>query len=183
MTILRRTKGVAGSAVAAALATVVFIAVWVQLPGDRDVSSLMYILALGVLAARAIVRGVVAVTATATTRERGPRPFDLAFRPGKPRTVDTLNEPRQIVFELRSSQDLASTLHFRLRPRLRAIADDRLVANHGLALDRDPEASRRLLGDEAWELLSADRRQPIRRSQGAISGAELERIVSAVERL
>ena len=181
MTLLQRATGVAGSALVAALATVVFIVVWIRLPGDRDVASLVYGLALGVLAARSIVRGVLA--ATGADGERGPLPFDLAFRPRTPRTVDTLAEPRQIAFELRSSQDLASTLHFQLRPRLRAIADDRLVVDHGLTLDRDTDAARRLLGDEAWGLLRVDRPPPTGRGRTTVSAAELERIVSAVERL
>jgi hypothetical protein len=113
----------------------------------------------------------------------GPRAFDVAIRPRTGRTSDTAGEPRQIAFELRSSQDVASTLHFKLRPRLRAIAADRLAADHGLSLDGDAEASRRLLGDDAWELLRPDRDPPPRKAGGAISTAELERIVSAVEGL
>ena len=183
MTVDERARGSAASAVVAALATAVIVVVWVRLPDDRDVASLFYVITLSVLAARSIVRAIGSATATGPTRERRLRPFDIAFRPPTPRTVDRVGEPRQIAYELRSAQDVASTLHYQLRPRLRAIADDRLAAGHGLSLDRDPDASRRLLGDEAWELLRPDRQAPSGPRRAATSGAELERIVSAVERL
>ena len=183
MTVGDRVKGVDGSAFVAALATAVFVVVWVRFSDARAVASLVFVVVLGVLAARSLVRGVVSATATGTTMHPGARPFDLAFRQPTPRTVEALAERRRIAFELRSSQDVASTLHFQVRPRLRVIADDRLAARHGLSLDRDPEASRRLLGEEAWELLRADRPQPPARSGAGIRAAELERIVSAVEGL
>ena len=143
--------------------------------------TLVYVIVLGILAARLLVREVISTTRTEGTS--GPRPFDLAFRPPTARTADTPADPRRVAFELRSSLDVPSTLHFRLRPRLRAIAADRLAADHGVSLDVDPDTSRRLLGDEAWELLRADRQPPPRRQGSAISTPQLERIVSAVERL
>jgi hypothetical protein len=176
-----RTRVPFGSAVWAALGTGALVAVALWLPRDLAVASLVYVIVLGILAARLLVRAVVSTTSTTLTA--GPRPFDLAFRKRPARATDTLADPRQIAFELRSSLDVPSTLHFRLRPRLRAIAEDRLAAEHGLSLDLDPDASRRLLGDEAWELLREDRKPPTRRQGGAISQAEVERIVSAIERL
>ena len=143
--------------------------------------TLVYVIVLGILAARLLVRAVISTTRTEGTS--GPRPFDLAFRPRTSRTADTPADPRRVALELRSSLDVPSTLHFRLRPRLRAIAADRLAAGHGVSLDVDPDASRRLLGDEAWELLRADRQPPLRRQGSAISTPQLERIVSALERL
>jgi hypothetical protein len=143
--------------------------------------TLVYVVLIGILAARLLVRAVISTTRTEGTS--GPRPFDVAFGPRTPRAVDTPDDPRRIEFELRSSLDVPSTLHFRLRPRLRAVAADRLAAGHGVSLDLDPETSRRLLGDEAWGLLRADRQPPPRRQGSAISTPELERIVSAVERL
>jgi len=74
-------------------------------------------------------------------------------------------------------------LHYRLRPRLREIAADRLAADHGLGLDEHPEKSRRLLGDEAWALLRPDREPPEDRFGPGMPLPELERIVAAVERL
>lgn len=172
---------VAGSAACAAVATGLLLAVWLRLPGDLPVASLAYVVVLGILAARLLFRAVLSTTGTAGMP--GPRAFDLAFRPRTRRAADMPADPRKIAFELRSSLDVPSTLHFRLRPRLRAIAADRLLADHGVSLDRDPDASRRLMGDEAWELLRADREPPSRRQGSAISTPQLERIVSAVERL
>jgi hypothetical protein len=142
---------------------------------------IVIVIVLGILAAGLLVRAIVATTGTPETAGR--RPFDVAFRPPTSREPNPPADPLQIAFELRSSLDVPSTLHFRLRPRLRAIAADRLAADHGLSLDGDPDASRRLLGEEAWQLLRAERVPPSRRPGAAVSAAELARIVSALEGL
>jgi hypothetical protein len=166
-----------GSAAWGALATGVLAAVALLLPRDLAVASLVYVIVLGSLTARLLVQ-VLALTAGTPAL----RPFDLAFR-RTPSATGVAADPAKIAFELRSSLDVPSTLHFRLRPRLRAIAADRLAAGHGVSLDRDPDSARRLLGDDAWELLRADRDLPSRGRGSAISTTELERIVAAVERL
>jgi hypothetical protein len=54
----------------------------------------------------------------------------------------------------------AGRAHRRLLPLLRAAAAARLQASHGVELERGTAAARRLLGDEAWELLRPDRPAP-----------------------
>ena len=54
----------------------------------------------------------------------------------------------------------AFDLHYRLRPRLRRIATELLAARRGIDLDGSPEAARRVLGDDAWEIVRGDREPP-----------------------
>lgn len=148
------------------------------MPEHRDVALRAYVIVLGALAARLLARAVVV-----TTWSPEPRAFDLALRARAPRPLETAADPTHIAHELGSSVDRAMELHYRLRIRLREIAADRLAADHGLALDDDHEAARRLLGDEAWALLRPDREPPEDRFGLGMALPDLERVVAAVERL
>ena len=59
---------------------------------------------------------------------------------------------------------------------LEELAAHRLRRNHGVELATDPDAARRLLGDETWALVTkdADRR---------VVPARLERAITAIEHL
>jgi len=73
--------------------------------------------------------------------------------------------------------------HSRLRPLLRVIAADRLAWRHGLRLDGQPEAARRLLGEAAWELVRPDA-PPVddRYARGPSPGA-IDEAIRALEAL
>jgi hypothetical protein len=73
----------------------------------------------------------------------------------------------------------AGDVHQRLRPVLQEVAAARMRP-HGVWLDRSPDEARRLLGDELWELLRADRPRP---SDPRAPGLSLEQLSSAIERL
>jgi hypothetical protein len=70
-------------------------------------------------------------------------------------------------------------LHFRLVPRLRAIADGMLDTRRGLTLASDPDSARALLGDEAWELVRPDRPAPEDRLARGIPTEVLARVVDS----
>jgi hypothetical protein len=74
-------------------------------------------------------------------------------------------------------------LHYRLRPRLREIAAPLLAIRRGVSLDGDPEAARRLLGEESWELLRADHTPPEDRLARGVAPATLRSAVETLERL
>ena len=74
-------------------------------------------------------------------------------------------------------------LHFRLRPRLRSLADDLLAARRGVSLDRDPERARTLLGEGTWELVRPDRPAPEDRRARGLPINDLRRVVESLERL
>ena len=70
-------------------------------------------------------------------------------------------------------------LHFRLAPRLRAVAAGLLQARRGSSLSDD--AARDVLGDEGWGLVRPDRPAPGNRLAKGAEPAELERVVHALE--
>ena len=74
------------------------------------------------------------------------------------------------------------TAHTRLRPMLVEIAAARL-ARRGLALDRDVDEARRLLGPAVWELVRPDRPAPRGRDAPGIPPRRLEEILDVLEAL
>ena len=77
----------------------------------------------------------------------------------------------------------AFDLHYRLRPRLRRIATELLAARRGIDLDASPEAARRALGDDAWEIVRGDLEPPRERFAAGLDIASLRLAVSALEAL
>lgn len=77
----------------------------------------------------------------------------------------------------------AGAVHFRVRPIVREIAASRLQTGHGVDLDTDPEAARRLLGQAAWELVRPDRDVPVDRFSPELDVADLRVVVEALEAL
>jgi hypothetical protein len=77
----------------------------------------------------------------------------------------------------------AFDFHHRLRPRLRSAALGLLSTRRRVSLDDDPDAARRLLGDEAYELVRADRPPPVDRLARGTPISELRRVVESLERL
>jgi hypothetical protein len=167
-----------GSVVLAALGTVTLLAVALWSPGNREVAARVYVIFLGVLAVRILARAI--VVATTAPQER---PFDFALRGSTSPPLPGARDPDLIAHEIGSATHRALELHHRLRPRLRGIAADRLAADHGVLLDEQTGSARRLLGEEAWELLRPDRDPPADRFGPGMSLPELQRIVAAVERL
>jgi hypothetical protein len=77
----------------------------------------------------------------------------------------------------------AFDFHHRLRPRLRAIAAGVLETGRNVSLDDDPESAEKLLGQETWSLLRADRPPPEDRLARGVPVDELRRVVESLERV
>jgi hypothetical protein len=77
----------------------------------------------------------------------------------------------------------AGHLHRRLLPLLREAAAARLASHHHVDVERRPEEARRLLGDEAWELLRPDRPEPADRNAKGMSLSRIGELVGTLERL
>ena len=92
-------------------------------------------------------------------------------------------ELERIEREVTLGQTTAFDLHFRLRPTLRRIASELLRARRGIDLDANPEAARRALGDETWELVRADREPPHDRFGPGIELESLRHVVVSLEAL
>jgi hypothetical protein len=102
----------------------------------------------------------------------------LAVRP-RAAKVDSLDRAENVSAIAIAS---AGDAHFRLRPILREIADAALH-NRGIDLDRDPDAARRALGDEGYELVRADRPRPADSFAPGIDPEALDRVLSRLEEL
>jgi hypothetical protein len=84
---------------------------------------------------------------------------------------------------VRFSETSSADMHVRLRPVLREVARERLLAHGGIDLDREPDAARAALGETAWELVRPDRPAPPSARDPAASPALVRSIVDAVERV
>jgi hypothetical protein len=75
----------------------------------------------------------------------------------------------------------AFDVHYRLVPRLRAVAAGLLSSRRGVSLEASPDRARAMLGEEAWELVRPGRPAPEDRLGPGIPAHELERVVDALE--
>lgn len=146
------------------------------LPGEAELAVhvwLIVVLAAALLVLVATIRGTTPSSASV---------FDSAFarpRAAPPEFVDLARLGREVSMATGSAYDL----HFRLRPTLRDLAAGLLRFRRGIELDRRPEQARALLGDETWELVRADRAAPFERRSPGITPAELDRVLTTLERL
>jgi hypothetical protein len=167
-----------GSVAFLAVATVALLTVVSVLPRYRERSLQVFVVVAGAVAIRLLV-----VAFVETTSRSGPFAFDRALVPPPPRELTVPSEPERIRFEVGAATHRSMELHHQLRRRLRRLAQDRLAADHGVDMDADPEAARRLLGDEAWDLLRPDRVAPADRFGPGMPVEGVTRIVTAVEEL
>jgi hypothetical protein len=109
-----------------------------------------------------------------------PSAFDAALRRTRPRqtTVPDLAQlEREVTLVLMTSFDV----HFRFRPTLRSMARELLASRRGIDLDLDREAARRVLGEEAWEIVRPDREAPTDRFGPGIDLPTVRATVTALE--
>jgi hypothetical protein len=159
------------------IATIALLAVIGVVPGRAELALHVYLLVLATLA----LGWLVAVLDRSHPRPLG-SPFDLGLRE-RGRVVQSLPELARLEREVTLATTTAFDVHFRLRPVLRRIAERTLQARRGIELDRDPEASSRLLGSELWELVRPDREPPRDRAAPGIDLLRLGRMVTALEQL
>lgn len=93
--------------------------------------------------------------------------------------------PRLVGFERLVGFSRTSMVDFdhRLLPRLREIADARLLSTHGVTLTRSPKRAEELLGPPAWALLRPDRILVEDVGIPGPSARELDVLVTAIERI
>ena len=159
------------------LLTVLLLATLVALPGRADVVVRIYVLLLA-----AFVLGHLLAWLRGSLPERRPALVDAALE-RRPPAPQRIAEREKLEREVTLGQATAFDLHFRLRPTLRRIAAELLRSRRGIDLDGNPEAARRALGDETWELVRPDREQPDERFAGGIHPASLRNVVASLEAL
>ena len=168
---------VVGLALAAALVTLALVVAAVLEPGHRPLELDIYVLVVG---------GLAVFTAVLAAR----RAYPVA---GKSAIADALEpEQRKALLPpdlertervLSMSTNSAFDVHFRLRPILREIAEQRLADRRGLRLDSGDRRVREALGDELWELVQPEREQPAKRFGGGLSPERMHDVVERLETL
>ena len=159
------------------LLTVVLIVLLIVLPGRTELVLHVYALAIAAIALVQLVRAVRTAHPVAIAS-----PFDAALR-RRARRSERLPELARVEREVSLGMATAFDLHYRLRPPLRRIAGELLAARRGIDLDGSPEAARRALGDETWEIVRADREPPRDRYGAGLELATLHTVVTSLEAL
>ena len=166
-----------GAALMTMLATLAYVVARLAEPGRRALWLDVYLLVLGAIAVFAAVlatrqafpldRG----SSLAKALEREPR------EPLRPQELERLE--REVTLGTSTSFDL----HYRLRPILREIAEQRLADRRGLRLDRGGREIQAALGEELWELVRPDRKPPEQRYTRGIEPDAVRRVVERLEAL
>ena len=159
------------------LVTLVLLVALAVAPGRTEVVVRVYVLLLA-----AFVLVELLTRLRSSLPEQGISPVDAALRPRPPR-VERVAELEKIEREVALGLTTSFDLHFRLRPTLRRIASELLRARRGIDLDGSPQAARRALGDETWELVRDDREPPLDRFGRGLELDSLRRVVVSLEAL
>jgi hypothetical protein len=93
--------------------------------------------------------------------------------------VEPLSQLAGIERSVTLSRSSALEFEHRVQPQLRRTAAERLKLRHGVDLDQDPDAARRLLGESTWHLLTTT--HP--RSDHTTRPPDVDRILGAIARL
>jgi hypothetical protein len=168
---LRRDLG--GALRILAAPTLALLAISAFVPGRLTLAARIYAL---------IVCAVALGLVLGTLRRTYPRARPLRPRPvGKPGSRRPPPSLARIEHETALGVAGAFDLHFRLVPRVRAIAAGLLASRRRVALDTAPDAARRILGPETWELVRGDRQPPDDRLARGLPVSELRRVVESLE--
>jgi len=157
------------------LPTIVLLGIAVFASGRLEQAARIYAL---------VVCAVVLAFAVGSLREAFPQ-TDRHRQPRKTRDrrADPPRSLGQLENEVTMSVGDALDFHYRFRPHVRLIAAGLLEGRRGVTLDEEPERARHLLGDEAWDLVRADRPAPADRHGPGLPSEALERVVLSLERL
>ena len=147
------------------------------LPGRSAAALTVYLLLLAAVALAQLLAWLRASLPAPTTS-----PVDAALRP---RTAPPVRVPEleRMERDVELGLTTAFDLHFRLRPAVWRIAAELLRARRGIDLDASPAAAHRALGEEAWQLVRADREAPTERFAPGLDITALRRVVDSLEAL
>jgi len=144
-------------------------------PGRLELAARIYAL---------IVGGVGLVVALRALRRAEPSETPLRDRPRSPER-GRRPPPSLARLEQLAALGVASSfdLQYRFVPRLRAIAAGLLACRRRIDLDDEPEAARRILGEETWELVRPARPAPRDRISRGLSPPQLTSVTESLERI
>jgi len=161
----------------AVAATLVLSAAVETLPQHRPLVISAYLLLLGALALRLLVRWI---WLTYPRYGRSELDAALTWKPTPPASPTALMATTRTLTLAHASAGYA---HSRLRPRLRALAADLLAWHRGIALDQEPERAAAALGPLAWSWLRPDRAEPADRDGPGLPLPTLSELIASLERL
>jgi hypothetical protein len=159
------------------LLTLLLAIVLVAAPGRAEIALHVYVLTLV-----AVGLGHTLAALRAALPPRRPSAFDAALERRK-RRVQRIPELERMEREVSLGLATAFDLHYRLRPRIRGVAAELLAARRGIELDAQPDAARRALGEDAWEIVRGDREPPRDRFGAGLEIDSLRLAVDALEAL
>jgi len=158
-------------------ATAALAFVLLTFPGRSGIAIRVYELFVAAFALAVLVAAV---------RRAQPVARDSLFERGLRRPVranTSIPELERLRREVALATATAFDVHVRLRPTVRRVARQRLLARRGIDLDAQPEQAREILGAAAWELARADRPAPRDRNAPGLRPQELREVVEALERV
>lgn len=164
-----------GRPVLGASVVLALLAIELAPPESRAFVTRLAILSIGLVAARRVLRQAAAVTVSS------PEHFDDALRqpPVKPFEIPGL---WAVETDVRMATTNAFGVELRLKPVLRELARWRLLHNHGINLDREPDRARQVLGEPLWRMVASSDAFPEFRAPG-ISLAEVQAGIDKLERI
>jgi hypothetical protein len=146
-------------------------------PGRAELWAHLYLVALLAIALAAVV----SLLHEAQPASAGSS-FEAALR-REERPHERLPELARLEREVTLAASSSFDVHYRLRPIAREIAGGLLAARRGVVLDQEPDRARALLGEDAWALVRPGLEPPRDRYGPGIHPAELDRALTALERL
>jgi hypothetical protein len=166
------------STVGIALATLLLVVALAFRPVKPELALDGYVLLVGGILLASLVEA-----ATRAAPPRGRRSgFEQALNPPveePERPAELARIEREVVLGVSS----AFYLHYRLRPLLRSLAEQRLGERHAVDLDNPRPEIRASLPEDAWALIDSDRKPPRDRHGPGIPLPRLQAIVDALERI
>jgi hypothetical protein len=159
------------------LATIAYAVARLGEPGRRALWLDVYLLVLGAIA----VFAAVLATREAFPLDRGSALAAALER--EPRDALRPHELERLEREVTLGTSTAFDLHYRLRPILREVAEQRLADRHGLRLDRGGREVEAALGEELWELVRPERKPPEKRWAPGLEDEAVRRVVERLEAL
>jgi len=161
----------------AVLATIALGIAPLAQPGRQALELDIYVLLIGSMA---VLTGVLAIREAFPPSRGSAVAAALDVEPPPPvRPPDLERTERLLTMGTSTSFDF----HYRLRPILREIAEQRLADRRGLRLDAGGPEVEEALGAELWELVRPDRVAPEERFRADVDRQALRRAVERLESL
>jgi hypothetical protein len=168
---------IAGVVLGASLATAALIVVRVVLPGWQELELDVYVLTVG---AMALLAAILATRRAFPVEQSSGLVEAMAREPRSPARPPDLERTERM---LSMASTTAFDLHFRLRPVLREVAEQRLADRRGLRLDSGDPRVEEACGEDLWEVVRPDREAPDHRFLPGLPPAALHRVVERLERI